>query len=94
MLHYKNQTVMKCHAGHQILMDTLELHRQWRIDMRFRTWNRSLYRSGSLETVASKLANYNLDLVAIQEVRWNEGGNQPADDYAFFFFEMGMVIIT
>jgi exonuclease III len=51
------------------------------MDMRFGTWNvRSLYRAGSMKTVASKLAKYNLDLAAVQEVRWDEGGRQPADD--------------
>jgi endonuclease/exonuclease/phosphatase family metal-dependent hydrolase len=37
-----------------------------------------VYTAGSLKTVVSKLAKYNLDLVAVQEVRWAEGGNQPA----------------
>jgi hypothetical protein len=38
--------------------------------MAFGTWNvMNLYRSGSLKTVASELANYNLDLVAIKWVR-------------------------
>jgi len=32
------------------------------MDMRFGTWNvRSLYRAGSLKTVASELARYKLD---------------------------------
>jgi hypothetical protein len=30
--------------------------------------------SGSLTTVARELATYKLDLVGIQEVRWEEGG--------------------
>jgi hypothetical protein len=34
---------------------------------------RSLYRTGSLKTVASEFAKYILDLVAVQEVRWVEG---------------------
>ena len=42
--------------------------------MRFGTWNvRSLYRSGSLITVAKELARYELDLLRIEEVRWDEG---------------------
>jgi len=54
------------------------------MDMRFGTWNvRSLYRAGSMKTVASKLAKYNLDLAAVQEVRWDEGSNQPANDYTY-----------
>jgi len=48
-------------------------------------WNgRNLYRSGFLKTVASELAKYNLDLVAVQEIRWVEGGSQPADHHTFF----------
>jgi hypothetical protein len=50
-----------------------------------RTWNvRSLYSSGSLKTVASEMAKYNLDLAAVQDVRWVEGGNHPTDDYTLF----------
>jgi hypothetical protein len=38
--------------------------------MSFGTWNvRSLYRPGSLMTVARELAKYKLDLVGVQEVR-------------------------
>jgi len=37
--------------------------------MRLGTWNvRCLYAAGSLKTVASELAVYNLDLVSVQEV--------------------------
>jgi exonuclease III len=54
--------------------------------MRFGTWNvRTLYRAESLRTVTTELAKYNLDLVAVQEVRWVKGGSQPADDYTFFY---------
>jgi exonuclease III len=56
------------------------------MDMRFETWNvRGLYRAGSLKTAASERARYNLDLVAVQEVRWVEVGSQPAEDYTFFY---------
>jgi hypothetical protein len=55
------------------------------MDMRFGTCSvRILYRAGSLITVASELAKYKLDLVAVQECRWVEDGSQPADDYIFF----------
>jgi exonuclease III len=55
------------------------------MDMRFGTWNvRSLYRAGSLKTIASELAKYNLDLVAVQEVTFIDSGSQAADDYTFF----------
>jgi exonuclease III len=49
------------------------------MDMRFGTWNvRSLYRSGSFKTVAGELGKYNLDLVGVQEVRWDKGGTEGA----------------
>jgi exonuclease III len=56
------------------------------MDMRFGTWNvRSLYRPGSLKTVARELGKYKLDLVGIQEVRWDKGGTEQAEDYTFFY---------
>jgi hypothetical protein len=35
---------------------------------------RSLYRAGSLKAAARELARYKLDLVGVQEVRWDKGG--------------------
>jgi len=53
--------------------------------MRFGTWNvRSLYRSVSLTTVATELANCKLDLVGVKEVRWEKGGTVRAGHYNFF----------
>jgi hypothetical protein len=50
--------------------------------MGFGMWNiKDLYRAGSLTTVASELSKYNLDLVAVQEISWDNGGIQTADDY-------------
>jgi exonuclease III len=55
------------------------------MDMRFGTWNvRSLYKSGSLKTVARELGKYKLDLVGVQEVRWGKGGTERAEDYTFY----------
>jgi hypothetical protein len=49
--------------------------------MRFGTWKvRSLYRTGSLMTVARELARYKFDLVGVQEVRWDKGGTVRAGD--------------
>jgi hypothetical protein len=43
--------------------------------MRFCTCNiRSLYRAGSLKTVARELGKCKLDLVGEQEVRWEKDG--------------------
>jgi exonuclease III len=56
------------------------------MDMRFGTWNvRRLYRVGSLMTVSRELARYKLDLVGVQEVRWEGGGTEPAGEYTFFY---------
>jgi hypothetical protein len=55
-------------------------------DMSFGTWNvRSMYRSGSLMTMARELAKYKLDLVGVQEVRWDKGGTVRAGEYTFFY---------
>jgi exonuclease III len=54
--------------------------------MRFGTWNvRSLYRISSLKTVARELGKYKLDLVRVQEVRWEKGGTEQVEDYTFFY---------
>jgi exonuclease III len=56
------------------------------MDMRFGTWNvRSLYRIGPLKTVARELRKYKLDLVGVQEVRWEKGGTERAEDCTFFY---------
>jgi hypothetical protein len=39
----------------------------------------------SQKTVGNKLVRCNLDLIAVQEVRWDRGGSQPANDYTFFY---------
>jgi exonuclease III len=65
------------------------------MDMRFGTWNvRSLYRAGSLKTVLRELARYKLDLVGVQEIRWQGGGTEPAREYTFFFMEKEMRIMN
>ena len=52
--------------------------------MRFGTWNvRSLYGAGSLRATARELARHKLDLVVVQEVRWDRGGTVRAGDYIF-----------
>ena len=64
------------------------------------TWNvRSLYRAGSLTAVARELARYKLDLVWVQEVRWDKGGTVRAGDYNFFYgkgnenYQLGTVFL-
>ena len=49
-------------------------------------WNvRSMYRAGSLTAAARELARYKLNLVGVQEVRWDKGGTVRAGDYNFFY---------
>jgi hypothetical protein len=53
--------------------------------MRFGTWNvRSLYRAGSLTAATKELARYKLNLVHVQEVRWDKRGMVRAGDFNFF----------
>ena len=55
-------------------------------EMKIGTWNvRSLYKAGSLKEAARKLARYKLDVVGVQEVRWDKGGTVRAGDYDFFY---------
>jgi hypothetical protein len=57
-----------------------------KMDMRFGTWNvRSMYRAGSLRAVAEVISKYNLDLVGVQQVRWDGGGTEPAGEHTFFY---------
>jgi hypothetical protein len=55
------------------------------MNMEFGAWNvRSLYRAGSLKTAASELAKYKLNLMAVQEFRWDKASSELADNYKFF----------
>jgi exonuclease III len=54
--------------------------------MRFGTWNvRNLCRAGSLTATARELARYKLDLVGVEEVRWDKEDAVEAGDYSFFY---------
>ena len=44
-----------------------------------------LYRSGSLTAVSRELARSKLNLVSVQEVRWDKGGKVRAGVYNFFY---------
>jgi exonuclease III len=56
------------------------------MDIRFGTWNvRSMYRADSLRSVAENISKYKLDLVGVQEVRWDGGGTEPAGEYLYTF---------
>jgi hypothetical protein len=45
----------------------------------------SLYITSSLKTVARELGNFELDVLGLQEVRWEKGGTERAEDYTFFY---------
>jgi hypothetical protein len=63
------------------------------MDMRFRLWNvRNVYRAGSLMIVSRELLKYKLDLVGVQEVRWQSGGTELRDS-THFSTERGMRIM-
>ena len=54
--------------------------------MKLGTWNvRSLYRAGSLKAAARELGRYKLDVVGVQEDRWDKGGTVREGDYDFFY---------
>jgi hypothetical protein len=45
----------------------------------------SLYRVGAIKSVVGELEKYKLDLVGVQEVRWEGEGYQTVDIYTFFY---------
>jgi hypothetical protein len=51
------------------------------MDMRFGAWNAT----GSLRAVTEEISKYKLDLVGVQEVRWDGGGTEPEEEYTFFY---------
>ena len=63
-----------------------EASRKIHREMKLGTWNiRSFYRAGSLKAVARELARYKLDIVGVQEVRWDKEGTVRSGDYNFFY---------
>jgi exonuclease III len=62
--------------------------------MRFVMWNiRSLYRAGSLKAMAWEFEKCKLDLVGVQEVRWEKGALK-GQRIIHFSMEKGMKIIS
>jgi hypothetical protein len=56
------------------------------MDMIFGLWNvKNLYRAGSVMTVSRELSKYKLDLVGVQEVRWDGGGTKPVRIHIFIW---------
>jgi exonuclease III len=59
-----------------------------KMEMRFGTRNvRSLHRTGAQNRVEMELSKCKLDLVAVQEVRWQKSSNELLEDYALFYGE-------
>jgi hypothetical protein len=49
-------------------------------------WNiRNLCRVETIKSVVGELEKYKLDLVGVQEVRWEGEGYQTAEKYTFFY---------
>jgi exonuclease III len=54
--------------------------------VRFGTWNvTSLCKEGAIKPVVGELEKYKLDLVGVQEVRWEGEGYHTADNYKFYY---------
>ena len=69
-----------------VFLEEASRNRKRNRDILLGTWNvRSLYRAGSLMAVTRELARYKLDLVGVQEVRWDIEGTVKAGDYSFFY---------
>jgi len=57
-----------------------EASRSIQREMKIGTWNvGSLYRAGSIKAAARELARYKLDVVGVQEVRWDKRGHLVVD---------------
>jgi hypothetical protein len=44
-----------------------------------------MYGACSLKAVAEEISKYKIDLVGVEEVRWDGGGTKPANAYTFFY---------
>ena len=65
-----------------------EISRSRQRGMKIGTLNvTSLYRAGFLKAGARELARYKLDVVGVQEVRWDKAGTVRAGVYDFFLRE-------
>jgi hypothetical protein len=73
-------TQMSWGGGGVFLEEVSHSHKRNR-DILLGTWNvRSPYRAGSLMAVARELARYKLDVVGVQEVRWDKEGTVKGGD--------------
>jgi hypothetical protein len=88
-LHHKNKLVTKNLTELRTWTDSLDKRPKLRnMDMRFGTWNvRSLYKAGSLMTVSRELTRYKLDIVGVQEVRWEGSGTEACGRIHIFLWK-------
>jgi len=55
-------------------------------DLRIGTWNvRSLYKTGALQVAVRETEKYKLDILATQEVRWENQDSIPQSKYTFYY---------
>ena len=58
-----------------VFLEEASRNRKMKRDIMLGMWNvRSLYRAGSRMAAARELARYKLDVVGVQEVRWDKWG--------------------
>jgi hypothetical protein len=70
-------------------------YKQRKKDISFGTWNfSSLCRARSLIAATRELARYKLDLLGVQEVRWDEGGTVRAGGYIFSIENIKKIMIS
>ena len=63
-----------------------EASRRRQTGMKIGTWNvRSFYRAGSFKAAARELGRYKLDVLGVQEDRWDKGGSVTTGDYDFLY---------
>ena len=68
----------------EVFLEEVSRSRKNNRDILLDTWNvRSLYRAGENMAAARELARYKLDLVGVQELRWEKEGTVKAGDYSF-----------
>jgi hypothetical protein len=54
--------------------------------MRLGLWNvRNFFTAGSLLAVSRELLRYKLNLVGVQEIRWEDDGTELAGEFTFFY---------
>jgi hypothetical protein len=81
---HKNNLLIKCHKGPWNWKNSLDKYLNYGKWIRFGTCDvRSLYRACLLMTVVKEISNYNLNIVRVQEVRWDRDGTKPTGEYTF-----------